>query len=66
MVLTREAEVQEEKPVPVPLCRPQISPDMGLDRVWSTAVRSRRLTCRGLSETKINFSIVKYPLRTAQ
>lgn len=64
MVLTGDSEVQEEKPVPVALCRPQISHGLALDRAWASAVRSRRLTCRGLMETKINLIIDK--VRTAQ
>ena len=66
MVLTGETEVQEEKPVPLPFCRTQISHGLALDRAWASAARSRRLTCRGLMETKINLSVVKYSVRTAQ
>jgi len=43
-VLTGETEVQEEKPVPVPLCRPQISRGLAMDRARASAVCSRRLT----------------------
>jgi hypothetical protein len=39
-----KTEVLGEKPVPVPLCPPQISPGLTRDRTRVSAVRSRRLT----------------------
>jgi hypothetical protein len=36
--------VLEEKPVPVPLCPPQIPHGLTQDRTWSSAVRGWRIT----------------------
>jgi hypothetical protein len=40
----RETEVLGEKPVPVPLCPPQIPHGLPLARTLASTVRSRRLT----------------------
>jgi hypothetical protein len=42
--LAGETEVLEKKPVPVPLCLPQIPHDLTWARTWAAAVGSRRLT----------------------
>jgi hypothetical protein len=39
-----ETEVLGEKPVPVPLCQPQIPMDWSRDQTRASAVRGRRLT----------------------
>jgi hypothetical protein len=44
MKLTGENRQLGEKPVPVPLCPPQISHRLTRDRTRASAVRGRRLT----------------------
>jgi hypothetical protein len=44
MKLTGENRQLGEKPVPVPLCPPQISHGLTRDRTQASAVRGRRLT----------------------
>lgn len=59
MVLTGETEVQEENLSQCHFVGHRCQHGLALDRTWVSAVRSRRLTCRGLMETKINLSKVK-------
>jgi hypothetical protein len=44
MKLTGKTEVLGEKPVPMPLCPPQIPHGLTLDRIGASAVGGRRLT----------------------
>jgi hypothetical protein len=44
-----KTEVLGEKPVPVPLCPPQIPPGLTRDRIRVSAVRGRRLTAWAMS-----------------
>jgi hypothetical protein len=44
MKLTGETEELGEKPVPVPLCPPQIPHGLNRDRTRASAVGGRRLT----------------------
>jgi hypothetical protein len=44
MILTGESEKLGEKPVPVPLCPPQIPHGLTRARTRDSAVRTRRLT----------------------
>jgi hypothetical protein len=41
---TGEIKLTGEKPVPVPLCPPQIPHGLTRDRTWASAVRGWRLT----------------------
>jgi hypothetical protein len=49
MKLTGENRQLGEKPVPVPLCPPQISHGLTRDRTRASAVRGRRLTARAMA-----------------
>ena len=49
MKLTRETEVLGEKPVPVPLCPPQIPHGPTRDRTLASAAGGRRLTASAMA-----------------
>jgi hypothetical protein len=54
MKLTGESRQLGEKPVPVPLCPPQISQGLTRDRTPASAVKGRRLTAWAIVRPLVN------------
>jgi hypothetical protein len=52
MKRTEKIEATEEKPVPVPLCPPQIPHGLTRDRTRASAVGGRRLTAGAMVRPK--------------
>jgi hypothetical protein len=60
-----KTEVLREKPVPVPLCPPQIPHGLTQDRTPASAVGGRRLTAWAMAATPLTFKLAVrlYPCR---
>ena len=63
-----KTEVLGQKPVPVPLSRPQISNGLTWNQARDSAVRRRRVTARAMTLPieSLTWIMYKYPVRTAQ
>jgi hypothetical protein len=60
MILAGETEELGEKPVPVPLCPPQIPHGLTWARTRASAVRSRRLTTWAMARPSLYACITTY------